>query len=66
VNKNFFWKFFLQTHAIIDKTNFHIVGVYTFKPPYGTIQLVYQKGTAMFGVKGTQGDTIFLKLGYMF
>ncbi|MCK4645977.1 MAG: hypothetical protein KAU46_06970, partial [Candidatus Aminicenantes bacterium] len=66
VNKNFFWKFFLQTHASIDKTNFHVVGVYTFKPPYGTIQLVYQKGTAPFGVKGTQGDTLLLKIGYMF
>ncbi len=66
VNKNFFWKFFLQTHASIDKTNFHVVGVYTFKPPYGTIQLVYQTGTAMFGVKGIQGDTILLKFGYMF
>ena len=66
VNKNFFWKFFIQTHASIDKTNFHVVGVYTFKPPYGTIQLAYQKGTAPLGVKGTQGDTILLKLGYMF
>jgi hypothetical protein len=66
VNKNFFWEIFLQTHADIDKTNFHMAGVYTFKPPYGTIRLVYQKGTAPFGVTGTQGDTIFLKLGYMF
>lgn len=66
VNKNFFWEFFLQTNADIDKTNFHVVGVYTFKPPYGTIQLVYQKGTAPFGVIGTQRDTFFLKLGYMF
>ena len=66
VNKNLFWKFFLQTNSDIDKINFHVVCAYTFKPPYGSIQLVYQKGTARFGVKGTQGHTLFLKLGYMF
>lgn len=66
VNKNLFWKFFLQTNSDIDKINFHVAFVYTFKPPSGSIQLVYQKGTASFGVKGTQGHTLFLKLGYMF
>jgi len=66
VSKNLFWKFFLQTNSDIDKINFHAVCVYTFKPPFGSIQLVYQKGTARFGMKGTQGHTLFLKLGYMF
>jgi hypothetical protein len=66
VNKNLFWKLFFQANSAIDKINFHVVFVYTFKPPFGSIQLAYQKGTARFGVKGTQGHTLFLKLGYIF
>jgi hypothetical protein len=66
VTKNLLLKFFYQSKSDISKTNFHVVCVYTFKPPLGSIQLVYQKGTARFGVKGTQDHTLFLKVGYMF
>jgi hypothetical protein len=57
---------FFQSNSDIGKANFHVVAAYTFKPPYGTVQLIYQKGTGMFGEKGIQGHTLFLKIGYMF
>ncbi|MFC2161747.1 DUF5916 domain-containing protein [Acidobacteriota bacterium] len=66
MNENLSWKVFYQSNSDIGKSNFHVVCTYTFKPPFGTLQLVYQKGTAEFGVKGEQGHTLFLKLGYMF
>jgi hypothetical protein len=65
-NEKLYWKFFFQSNSDISKSNFHVVCAYTFKPPYGTIQLTYQKGTGMFGEKGIQAHTIFLKIGYMF
>lgn len=40
--------------------------VYRFQPPFGSIQIAYQKGTGEFGEKGTQGHTLFLKFSYMF
>ncbi|MCJ7578956.1 MAG: carbohydrate binding family 9 domain-containing protein [Candidatus Aminicenantes bacterium] len=66
MSEKFSWKVFYQSNKNIDKSNFHMVFTYTFKPPFGTFQLIYQKGTAEFGLKGTQGHTLFLKLGYMF
>ncbi|MCJ7582493.1 MAG: DUF5916 domain-containing protein, partial [Candidatus Aminicenantes bacterium] len=66
MSENLSWKVFYQANSDIGKSNFHVVCTYAFKPPFGTIQLVYQKGSAEFGVKGTQGHTLFLKLGYMF
>ncbi len=66
MSENLSWKVFYQSNTDINKSNFHVVCAYAFKPPFGTIQLIYQKGTAEFGVKGTQGHTLFLKLGYMF
>jgi len=66
INENLSWKVFYQSNSGIDKSNFHVVFTYAFKPPFGTLQLIYQKGTAEFGEKGTQGHTLFIKLGYMF
>lgn len=34
---------------------------YRYLPPFGTLQLAYQRGTAAFGQRSTQGDTLFLK-----
>ena len=50
----------------IDKENIQVLFVYRFQPPFGLIQLVYQKGTAAFGEAGTQGHTLFLKVAYVF
>lgn len=61
-----FIKLFYQINSVIDKENIQILFVYRFQPPFGSIQLAYQKGTGEFGEKGTQGHTLFLKIAYMF
>jgi hypothetical protein len=61
-----FLKVFYQINSSIDKKNIQVLFVYRFQPPFGSIQLAYQKGTARFGERGTQGHTLFLKVAYMF
>lgn len=61
-----FLKVFYQVHTAIDKKNIQVLFVYRFQPPFGFIQLAYQKGTARFGERGQQGHTLFVKLTYMF
>jgi transcriptional regulator with XRE-family HTH domain len=61
-----FLKAFYQVHTAIDKQTIQILFVYRFQPPFGLLQLAYQKGTARFGEKGSQGHTLFLKFAYMF
>jgi hypothetical protein len=61
-----FIKVFYQINSAIDKKNIQVLFVYRFQPPFGSIQLAYQKGTARFGERGTQGHTLFLKIAYMF
>lgn len=61
-----FIKIFYQINSSIDKKNIQVLFVYRFQPPFGSIQLAYQKGTARFGEKGSQGHTLFLKIAYMF
>jgi hypothetical protein len=63
--KDLFIKVFFQSNSVIDKENIQAVFVYRFQPPFGTIQLAYQRGTGRFGERGQQGDTIFLKLSYV-
>lgn len=61
-----FLKLFYQVNTVIDKRNIQFLFVYRFQPPFGSIQIAYQKGTGEFGEKGTQGHTLFLKFAYMF
>jgi hypothetical protein len=61
-----FIKLFYQLSTAIDKSNIQVLFVYRFQPPFGSIQVAYQKGTGEFGERGTQGHTLFLKLAYMF
>ncbi|MFB0566044.1 MAG: DUF5916 domain-containing protein [Candidatus Aminicenantaceae bacterium] len=61
-----FLKVFYQLNSAIDKKNIQVLFVYRFQPPFGSIQLAYQRGTARFGEKGTQGNTLFMKIAYMF
>lgn len=61
-----YFKVFFQTNSSIDKQNIQVVCVYRYQPPFGLIQLAYQKGTATFGEKGDQGHTLFIKWAYMF
>jgi hypothetical protein len=61
-----FIKLFYQLNTVIDKSNIQVLFVYRFQPPFGSIQVAYQKGTGRFGEKGTQGNTLFIKFAYMF
>jgi hypothetical protein len=65
-SSDLFIKVFYQINSAIDKKNIQVLFVYRFQPPFGSIQLAYQKGTARFGERGTQGNTLFLKIAYMF
>jgi hypothetical protein len=40
--------------------------VYRYLPPFGTIQVAYQRGTAAFGERSEQGNTFFLKVTTVF
>jgi len=64
--KDLYVKLFFQTNSAIDKQNLQVVFVYRFQPPFGLIQLAYQKGTGEFGERGDQGHTLFLKFAYVF
>jgi hypothetical protein len=61
-----FLKLFFQINTVIDKSNIQLLFVYRFQPPFGSIQIAYQKGTGEFGERGAQGHTLFLKFAYMF
>jgi len=64
--KDLFLKVFYQVNTSIDKKNIQVLFVYRFQPPFGLIQLAYQRGTARFGERGAQGHTLFLKIAAMF
>lgn len=64
--RDLYFKVFYQTNTAITKKNIQALFVYRFQPPFGTVQLAYQKGTARFGEVGEQGHTLFLKVSYVF
>lgn len=64
--KDLFLRLFFQTNSAIDRRNVEAVFVYRYRPPFGTLQLVYQKGTARFGQRSAQGHTLFLKTTAVF
>lgn len=57
---------FFQTNSTIDRRNTQAVFVYRYKPPFGTIQLAFQRGKAEFGERSDQGNTLFLKVTGVF
>jgi hypothetical protein len=60
--KDLYFKFFYQTNSAIDKRNLQAVFAWRFQPPFGLLQLAYQKGSSRFGERGDQGDILFVKL----
>ena len=64
--KDLFVKLFFQTNSAIDRKNLQALFVYRYKPPFGTIQFAFQRGTAGFGERSEQGNTFFLKFAYVF
>jgi hypothetical protein len=64
--KDLYLRLFFQSHSAIDRSDVQAVFVYRYKPPFGTIQLAFQRGTAEFGRRSIQGNTLFLKVTYVF
>ena len=60
--KDLYLRVFSQTNSSIDRVNIQAVFVYRYKPPFGSIQIAYQRGNAAFGQRSVQGNTLFLKL----
>jgi hypothetical protein len=64
--KDLFVRLLFQTNSAIERNNVQAVFVYRYRPPFGTIQAAYQRGTAAFGQRSTQGPTLFLKATTIF
>jgi hypothetical protein len=64
--KDLYFRLFFQTNSAIDRKNLQAVFVYRYQPPFGAIQLAYQRGTAEFGRRSEQGNTFFLKATRVF
>jgi len=64
--KDLFLKVFLQLNSAIEKRYVQVLFVYRFQPPFGLVQLAYQKGSALFGERGNQSSMVFFKAAYMF
>ena len=64
--KDLYLHVFFQTNSAIDRRNLQAVFVWRYLPPFGTIQLAYQRGTAAFGQRSAQGSPLFLKTTTVF
>ncbi len=65
-NPDMYAKVFVQTNSAISKENVQALWVWRFKPPFGSWQIAYQRGTSEQGQESQQGDTIFTKLAWVF
>lgn len=65
-NPDLFLKIFVQTNSAIDKENVQVLWVWRFRPPFGSVQVAYQRGTSEQGQQSQQGDTFFTKLSWVF
>lgn len=65
-DNDLFLKLFFQTNSVIDKKNLQVLFVWRFIPPFGAVQLAFQRGTSEFGERSDQGNTIFSKLSFVF
>ena len=64
--KDLFLRVFYQTNSAIDRRNLQALFVWRYLPPFGTLQVAYQRGTAAFGQRSDQGNTLFLKVTTVF
>ncbi len=64
--RDLYLKVFFQTNSAIDRQNLQAIFVYRYRPPFGTLQLAFQRGTAAFGQRSSQGNTVFLKATAVF
>jgi hypothetical protein len=66
LTKNTSLKVFFQSNSLIKKMTMQSQLTYVFKFPFESIHLIYQKGIAPFGIKGTQDHALLLKIGNTF
>jgi len=59
-------KLFLQNNTAIDKENIQLLVVWRILPPFGSLQVAYQRGTSELGEQSKQGNTPFAKLAWVF
>lgn len=64
--KDLYLRVFFQTNSAIDRRNLQAIFVWRYLPPFGTVQVAYQRGTAAFGQRSEQGNTLFLKMTTVF
>jgi hypothetical protein len=65
-NPDLYVKLFVQSNSAIDKLNIQAVAVWRFKPPFGSAQLAFQRGTSEQGQASDQGNTVFTKFSWVF
>jgi hypothetical protein len=63
---NLFVSLFAQTNSAIEKENVQALAVWRFRPPFGSLQVAYQRGTSEIGTASDQGDTLFTKFSWVF
>jgi hypothetical protein len=64
--KDLYLRVFFQTNSVIDRQNLQAIFAWRYLPPFGTVQIAYQRGTAAFGQRSQQGNTLFLKMTTVF
>jgi len=62
ITRDLFLRFFFQTNSAIHRRNVQAVFVYRYRPPFGSFQIAFQRGSADLGQRSEQGNTLFLKL----
>jgi hypothetical protein len=65
-NNDLFLKLFVQSNTRIEKENVQALMVWRILPPFGSLQVAYQRGTSELGEVSTQGDTLFTKVSWVF
>jgi hypothetical protein len=65
-NPDLLVRFFFQSNSAIDKENIQALVVWRFLPPFGSLQLAYQRGTSPTGEHSDQGNTFFSKFSWVF
>jgi hypothetical protein len=63
---DFFLRLFVQTNSALEREGVQALLVWRYLPPFGTLQLAFQRGTAGFGGRAAQGSTLFLKATAVF
>jgi hypothetical protein len=64
--RDLFVKILFQTNSAIDRRNLQTIFVWRYKPPFGTVQFAFERGTAAFGERSVQPNTFFTKVTYVF